>query len=349
MKILLVSPLPPPSGGIATWTVRYEQYCVNHQIPLSIVNNALVGARRAKRSSKLSIADEVCRSGRIIGSLVKQIRRQKPEVIHLNSSCSRLGIYRDCLCALIGRLFSIPVILQCHCNIEDQVHGRMAQSAFKVMASKAQRILVLNRFSAEYAQKFAGSRVVIMPNFADEKDLYDRKSMSPTIKRAVFTGHVRREKGVIEIIQAAKSFPDISFLLAGPVHQEIEAMDCSDNVTLLGNQPHERVIQLLRESDIFLFPSYTEGFANALLEAMAAGLPVIATDVGANREMLGEDGGIVIPKQDVHAVEKAIREIDSNPSVRLKMSVRNTNRVREMYLRDTVLERIMDIYKEVTA
>ena len=348
MKILLLSPLPPPSGGIATWTVRYEQYCREHQIPVSIVNNALVGARKEKKSLKRNLWDEVRRAAGIIGGLIRQIHKEKPDIIHLNSSCSRFGVFRDCICALIGRMHSIPVVLQCHCNIQDQVRSKLAESAFRVMASVSKSVLVLNRFSAEYSRRFAGERVIIVPNFADENDIYERKGVADEIRQIVFVGHVRREKGAIEMFEAAAQFPEIRFVLAGPVQKDMEELPHGSNVELLGPQPHETVLQLLREADVFLFPSHTEGFANALLEAMAAGLPIIATDVGANAEMIENEGGIIIPVKDANAIFEAIQAFKGAPDYRLGMSNWNTKKVRTAYLLSTVMGKIMDIYEEVT-
>lgn len=316
---------------------------------MRIVNNALVGARKEKKSLKRNLWDEVRRAFGIISNMFRQIIREKPEVIHLNSSCSRFGIYRDCICALIGRVYSIPVVLQCHCNIQDQVHGRIAEAAFRTMTSLSEKVLVLNRFSAEYASRFAADKVIVVPNFADAKDLFYRESVAATIQHAVFVGHVRKEKGVVEMFEAATHFPDIRFTLVGPVQKEMKDMVCSSNVELLGPQPHETVLQLLKNADVFLFPSYTEGFANALLEAMAVGLPVIATDVGANAEMLENEGGVIISAGDANALTQAIDLLKDNPKRRHAMACWNLKKVQSTYLRDSVLGKIIEVYEEVMA
>lgn len=347
MKVLLISPLPPPVGGIATWTVCYENYCKEHQIPLSIINNALVGTRREKHSSKIRLLDEIFRTSKIINNLIRGVRKDKPDIIHLNSSCSRFGIFRDCLCTLIGRCFSVPVVLQCHCNIEDQIRGRLAMFAFRWMVSLSSKVFVLNRFSAEFAKRYSAEKVTIVPNFANESILFERINISKTIQRAVFVGHVRKEKGVLEILQAAEKFPNITFSLVGPVQQDIDKMPYSKNVEFLGAQSHDEVIKILREADIFLFPSYSEGFANALLEAMASGLPIIASDVGANAEMIEDKGGVIIPKTDCEALCAAIHYLDCNQLLRTQMSAWNTNKVLCKYLINVVMKDIFDIYEEI--
>lgn len=343
VKILLVSPLPPPTGGIATWTVRYKQYCDKHAIATSIVNSALK-LLRTQDASKRVLLDEISRSLGIVKELICQILTNKPDVVHFNTSCSGFGIYRDCFCVVIAKMLSIPVVLQCHCNIQDQINGKFAEFAFRIMAAASKKVLVLNRFSAAYAGRIVPNRVEVVPNFANDKDLFVRKSVSDTIRNVLFVGHVRKEKGAQEIFEAAEKCKDIHFTLVGPVElSEAELPHCS-NVELLGSQPHEIVSQLLRESDAFLFPSYTEGFANALVEAMAAGLPVIATDVGANAEMIENEGGIIIPVKDANAIVEAIQQLQDTPERRLAMGTWNVQKVKNEYLLDAVMSRLIDVY-----
>lgn len=347
MKVLLVSPLPPPTGGIATWTVGYKRYCESNGVQLTIVNNALKCSRSEQIAQKRSCFDEVNRTFRVIYDLIRKTQKERPDILHLNSSCSRFGIFRDCICALIGRIASVPVVVQCHCNVQDQVHGKLAVCAFRFMVSMAKRVLVLNRFSEEYGNRYAAGRVEVVPNYVDRNDLFARETVSEKIRRAVFVGHVRREKGAIEILKAAEQLPDVHFTLVGPIQQEIADMTCNSNVELVGTQTHEQVLKMLREADVFLFPSYTEGFANALLEAMAAGLPVIATDVGANAEMIENEGGIIIPMGEADSIVRSIELLKEDRELRLKMSTWNVEKVRSTYLLDAVMEKLTEIYKEV--
>lgn len=348
MKVILVSPLPPPVGGIATWTEGYKQYCDKNEISLFIVNNALQGFRVSQESSKRSLIDEMRRSRKIFRDLIQKIKKEKPDVVHLNTSCSRFGIFRDCICALLSRVCHLPVILQCHCNIEDQIHGTMAKHAFRLMTSMCSKVLVLNRFSAAFAKKYAGEKVLIIPNFADENSVFERCGFNDKIQRALYVGHVRVEKGAREIIKAAAMLPNVHFTLIGPVQQDIEEKARTSNVEMPGAMSHDKVLKQLKEADVFLFPSYTEGFSNALLEAMACELPIIATDVGANAEMLENKGGIIIPTADADSLKNAIIEL-ADVSARTQMGKWNGAKVRNEYMIDMVAKRIIRIYREVTA
>ena len=86
-----------------------------------------------------------------------------------------------------------------------------------------------------------------------------------------------------------------------------------------------------------------EGFSNALAEAMAAGLPCIVTDWAANKDMIGDDGGVVVAVKDVEATTEALNAM-MPAEVRLAQSDWNIKKVRAEYIDSIVLDRYVDIY-----
>lgn len=346
MNILLVSPLPPPAGGIATWTVNYKNYCENNSIPLTIVNNALHGTRAKQINAERNLWDEMRRTAYVMRELHKQLQQKEISVMHINTSCSHFGILRDLLCVYQAKFKRIPFFVHCRCNVQDQLNGRISEWAFKVMVKHANKVLTLNRYSYEFSQKYAPGRVITVPNFIEERSIYDRNFFRDRIEQVVFVGHVQKEKGVYEIIEAANECPDMCFVLVGPVKGELAQVDIPENVQLLGNQDRDRVLSVLRQSDVFLFPSYTEGFANALTEAMAMGLPVVTTDVGANKEMIENDGGIIVPVGNSAAIVEALRELNEDKKLREKMARWNIKKVKSNYLQSAVMQRLLAIYEE---
>lgn len=347
MKVLLISPLPPPEGGIAVWTKKYKEYCDQHGQELTIVNTALIGTRAEQINRKRNYLDEVKRTFGVLKDLRSKLQRAAPDVVHLNTSCSRFGLYRDYFCCRMAVKRNKPVILHCRCNIEDQLGGRNSScKVFAQMAHSAAKILVLNRKSQKYAEQIAPGKVITVPNFADEKMLNDSAAISKQLKEAVFVGHVQKTKGAEEILKAASRLPQIRFKMIGPVQKEIAEKECPPNVEYIGNLPPQEVQKHLKMSDVFVFPTYTEGFSNALVEAMASGLPVITTDVGANYDMIEEHGGIIVPVGDSEAIVNALKKMEPF-QVRAEMSEWNINKVRRCYLRDEVMKRILSIYQEV--
>ena len=344
MKILLISPLPPPAGGIATWTETYQKYAAAHGISLSVVNIALQGKRAQQINVPRQISSEICRTFRVLLNLCHKIRNTRPNLIHLNSSCSRFGIFRDYLCVLMARLAHIPIVLHCHCNIQDQLTSRVGKRVFQRMVNLAAKTLVLNSQSLEYVNQICPNCAEVVPNFIETENFHQKFVVNPRIQNVLFVGHVQPEKGVPELLEAAKEFPDIHFSLVGPVKENIMDLHIPANVELCGPKQHRAVCDMLHSSDLFLFPSHTEGFSMALAEAMASGLPVIATDVGANRDMLENNGGIIIPVCNVDAMIQAIKSLQQDMARRSTMSTWNTQKVASCYTVDTVMAKMAMLY-----
>jgi glycosyltransferase involved in cell wall biosynthesis len=106
----------------------------------------------------------------------------------------------------------------------------------------------------------------------------------------------------------------------------------AEAVVVTGRVLQEDVADYLAIADIFVLPSYDEGMPNALLEAMASGLPCIATEVGGNPEAL-ENGvsGILIPPRDVDALERAIVRIVRNPDSGARLAGAASKKIRSHF------------------
>lgn len=342
MKVLLVSPLPPPTGGIATWTEKFMRNASDIDVIPVIVNNALIVSGNENSMQKRGLKNEIVRTKYIWHDFRQKFRTEKPDVVHINTSCSKFGIFRDAVCMCMAK--NTPIVLHCHCNIEDQLRNkRAAIKVFTWMVKKASAVLTLNKNSADYARSVGCESVYIIPNYIESTYLNTDFKVSERIKTIVFVGHVIPTKGIMELIESAKAFPDIVFTVVGPVGEEIASVSYPENVKLIGRRTPEEVQAILRNSDVFLFPSYTEGFSIALVEAMASGLPVITTDVGANKDMIEDKGGVLVPVQSAEAISDAIRKI-SDSGVRQAMSSWNIEKVKTQYLQDQVLALLSEIY-----
>jgi len=348
LKILLISPLPPPAGGIASWSMRFLEWAQMNHINADIVNTAVIGKRAENINAERKLFDEIIRTKRILKELKQKIATYKPDIIHLNSPCGKFGIIRDYLCATVVSEKGISLVVHYRCNIGDQINGSiLGMHFFKKLTNLADLILVLNTPSKELVKKATGKESRQIANFVDKGYIIKQpKHISTNIKNVLFVGHVQNTKGSKEIIEVAHLLSKINFILAGPISTEISSLRIPANVNLLGSVNHEKVQELLDEADIFLFPSYTEGFANALVEAMARGMPVITTPVGANADMIEEFGGILVSSGNVADIVNAINKM-SPSKVRENMSLWNVRKVERNYSIDNVIHNLLKTYKEV--
>lgn len=344
MRILLLSPLPPPSGGIARWTERYLEWCKDRH-DVVVVNTALRGERAGEAGKQRKLTDEIKRAVYVIGE-TKRGLKEKPDIIHINTSCSRFGIMRDWICMKVACKKKIPVIVHCHCNIVDQLGtGRMATKLFSDMVNKSEKVLVLNSSSMHYIEKINPEKVDLCPNFVLTNQISDYHKINNLIKKVVYVGDVRRSKGSDDYYMLAKQNPKIEFIVVGSVTDEMFQVEKPKNLHTLGRLEAFEVEKQLKDADVFVFPSLTEGFSNALLEAMAQGLPIIATDVGAAMDMIENCGGIVVPVHDVNAMQNALDNMQK-AETRKAMSEWNINKVKQCYEYNQVIEKLFHVYEE---
>ncbi|UWO88736.1 glycosyltransferase family 4 protein [Thomasclavelia spiroformis DSM 1552] len=350
MRVLLVSPLPPPTGGIATWSLKFLEYCRNNNINVVTINTAIIGKRGKFYGSKRNPFTEIYRLVKIIRLTLKTIKKKEISIAHVNSSCSKLGIFKDYLIIKILSKKKIPIIFQCHCNICDQINNNTIQKFFlKRICKKVKLVMTLNMDSLNYIKEMGIINCKIFPNFIDDDFLIDiPKKVNEKINKVVYVGHVSIEKGVQEILWTAERFKDIEFILLGSIHYGIDVVQIPNNVKFLGNKKHEEIIYYLDQADVFVFPSYSEGFSLALLEAMSRGLPIIATDVGNNKELLENKigkGGIIIDPRDKFALYNAMISI-KDKEIRKNFSLFNYN-ISKKYVKSKVLGDLIVIYNTI--
>jgi len=162
-------------------------------------------------------------------------------------------------------------------------------------------------------------------------------------------------KGHSDLIQAAKEvinwFPDAIFLLVGEdrgiqkeLEQRVANFGIGQSVRFLGRQ--DDVPKLLAASDISILPSHEEGFSNVILESMAAGLPVVATDVGGNREAI-LDGitGWLIPPKDPRTLAAKVIDLLSDPAKAKEWGRGGRERVNRMFTVKKMVAAHMELYE----
>ncbi len=348
MNVLLISAKAEhPNGGIAIWTEHYLNACgCESNLSCDLVNVAMTGKRAACATAKRSVKDEIARTRGIMKQLKGCLNKCSYDVAHLNTSVGTYGIIRDYMLARKIEKKGIPVVLHFHCDIPSWVTNRITAHFLKRILIVSKMNLVLCESSRRYLLDRFSAESVKIPNFVDGKLISTPKTVRPRIQNVLFVGRVSAEKGAGEIYKIARCFPDIVFSMVGEVSSEAASWKCPDNVKLLGVKDHSQVLSDLDDADLFLFPSYTEGFSLALAEAMARGLPVIATNVGANEEMLENKGGVIVPVGDVEAMKVALEQMKASET-RQKMSDWNRNKVRDQYETSQVIRFLMQCYKNV--
>jgi len=148
--------------------------------------------------------------------------------------------------------------------------------------------------------------------------------------RILFLGWVDRTKGIFELIDAFSilysRFPKLELVIAGEGEASNEARKyvvqkgLNAVTNFLGWINEERKLKVLSDATIFCLPSYVEGLPNAMIEAMAAGLPVVVTPVGAIPNVICDrKNGLIVPVRESHSLALGLEELIVNPALRRRL------------------------------
>jgi glycosyltransferase involved in cell wall biosynthesis len=144
----------------------------------------------------------------------------------------------------------------------------------------------------------------------------------PQLRRVLYAGAVVLRKGPQYLRQAAdlvlRQDPEIEFVIAGAISDQARAAMAAPNITILGHLNRDAMRAEFARADAFVFPSLAEGSAGVVLEAMAAGLPIVTTKAAGVD--IGPDAGIIIPERDPQAIADAVIQICNDRTLRSEMS-----------------------------
>lgn len=222
----------------------------------------------------------------------------------------------------------------------------------------AARVVCLSRAIEAVVQRAVGPvrTTIIASTYSDLRSNREAvaaiRSRWPGKRLVGQVGRLLRHKGHDVTVAAARRLaarrPDLQFLLLGdgPRRVELErSVRDLPNVSLLG---HERNIgDYLAALDLFVFPSLTEGLGSSILEAMQAGVPVVASAAGGIPDLI-EDGvtGLLVPPGDDAALAAAIAEVTDNPDVGQRLVSAARQRLSE-FSPETVSSRYLGLYRQI--
>lgn len=191
------------------------------------------------------------------------------------------------------------------------------------------RVIAVSQFLAEEIHKKFHVDVICIPNMLDPLFLNKRQRNSHDMFEFIFVGNLNNNKSPLECIQAfydafhegnstTKQMQQIRLRLIGdgPLSHEcqelISELKLENNVFMMGQMTRDRIAEILSASDCFVLPSKLETFGVVYIEAMACGLPVIATQCGGPEYFVNEHNGLLIPARDTSALSLAFKHMLSH-------------------------------------
>jgi glycosyltransferase involved in cell wall biosynthesis len=301
--------------------------------------------------------------------LTKVMLRLKPDIVHCYLPLTNfMGAAAGCLTG-VSRVIISKRALGTH---QDRNKG---WRPFDVAAFRISKIVTANsRAVAEdtvIRDKGHLSKIRVIYNGIDADRLfYDpverrqvrertRRSLEipENVKVVTAVANLIPYKGHADLIEAAadvvKRMPQSMFFMVGEdrgigrrLCEMVRTLNLKDHVRFLG-QRHD-IADILVASDLAVLPSHEEGFSNVILEAMAAGLPVVATRVGGNPEAIveGQTGWLVPPKDPAALAEKILDSI-SDPAKAARWGEAGRQRVQDLFSIDRMVAEHVELYEEI--
>ena len=297
------------------------------------------------------VKDRVKRLGLLLCAavLARDARRRGVEHIHAQS-CAEVA-HLAALCHLLG---GPPFSLTLHGDLE--VYGtdhrsKMARASFVLVVGRHLKEQVLQRVGLD------GDRVVTTFMGIDTEKFHDagRRDFQSGRLHVVSVGRLNRAKGyshgLAAVRRAVDRGHDVTYTIVGegPYRAEVEAdvarLGLSDRVRLAGMRSESQIVALLQEADAFLLSSVGAGeaYPSVVIEAMASGLPVVCSIIGATPEMITHDvDGVLVPQADEPALIEALVRLAERPEERRRLGEAARRRARETYDRRVSATRLLE-------
>lgn len=289
--------------------------------------------------------------------LIDLFRKERPDIVHLNSSkAGGIG-------ALAGRLVGVKKIVYTAHGWAYNEPVPFVTKLFRWTASLAtlmlcHDVITVSHFDMTYSPLGLTTHVVHNgipePEFLEKSDAKSRLAVLASIPEDSFIigtiAELHPNKGLDTLITAAAQVPETQFIIIseGESRAHLESLikkhSLQSRVHLVGFVDNARI--LLKGLDIFVLPSRKEGLPYTILEAGAAGLPVVATTVGGIPDIIDDEiNGLLVTPNDVTGLATAFNELIGNPNSRLRYGEELQKKVARYFNLRGMVKKTIEVYE----
>ena len=353
-RLLMVGPKPPPIGGSPiTMQAMLTELAGYANIEVTVINTS--PARDVRKKMTGFNLEKVARSFLILPQYMAEIRSCDAVIVFANDL---FAITLAPILLLIARLFRKafylkPVGASLHAFIESQKHPLRAYLLWVLRSTNG--ILAQTQVLQGDLREMGCKNVHYLPGCRPYGSIFGTTRPLSNGLRLIFLAHISRAKGSLVLLEALgilKQTCDrqIRCDFYGPIHEEIRdefmrALSSVDSAHYCGIAEPGTATQLISKYDALVLPTFfeMEGHPGVLIEAMHAGVPVIATRLRGLPELVTDGvNGLLVPAQDSVALAEALRQLAMNPSLRRAMGEANRTRGYE-FRADAVVAQMLKI------
>ena len=295
--------------------------------------------------------------------LLRSLQQLKPDLVHASLTLSPLDFRLPDICEELN----IPLVATFHPPFDSKIRNLKSSTQYLTyqlyapFLARYHRVIVFSEIQRDLLVKLGvpGDRVAIIPNGVDLHKYSPGYSSFKYQLRAkklfVYQGRIATEKNIEALLKAWKQLQmgeECQLLMVGdgPIRSSLQPhYGKKDNIIWLGFVSDEQQrINILRAADVFILPSLVEGLSISLLEAMSCGVACLATDAGADGEVLEDGAGVVLDTQDVTAQLKILLPLfRDHPEMASLLGNKARQRVIERYTLHQNLTKLEHLYLEI--
>ena len=292
--------------------------------------------------------------GELVETAVREHERRPFDVLH-----AQYGYPTGLAVLEAGRRTGVPTVVSIQGGDGHWVGSCCAthRDAMRAVLDHAGAILIGARsFAAEVAERLDvdPSRWTIVPGAVDT-ERFRPAGANGTDGRALrllYHGRVDRRKGILDLLEALDRMREPARLTVSGIGPDLDAAReraaGDGRVRFTGYAGYDEAPEVYRHGEVFVSPTYAEGFSNTILEAMASGLPVVSTrSVGVVDCLRDGDNGLLVEPGDVDALARALDRMAADAGLRERLRARALDEVRATYAWPTVAGQIVAAYEQV--
>lgn len=359
IKLLIVGSFPANDssivGGIRTSCDLISNYAFKEGFIVKTIDSTQITNPAPNLFIRLILA------GKRLISLILKCTLYRPNQVLIFVSDGASAIEKGIM-IIIAKLYLAKVIITPRAGnlITQTEKSRIFKSFVKYSFNKANLILAQGNKWKSYCNdnlQIPLKNISILNNWTATPQLLEigkNRDPSQFTKKILFTGWVEKEKGIQELFYAAKELINEGLLFElnivghGNQHSVLANQIDHDNlgalIKLHGWCDQFSIIQKLAENDIFVLPSWQEGFPNSIIEAMSARMPIISTDVGTICDHLKDShNAIIVKPKDYLSLKNAIKKLILDDELRKKISLNAYNYAFEHFSSERNLKQLEDM------
>ena len=360
-KVLILIPGENARGGIT----NYYQH-IKEELPREVIYFRRGARNWPKRSGPLS---ELIRMASDYLRFMRVLTKERVALVQTTTAFYKPSILRDGIFLLLARWMGVKRIVFFRGWNDDFANnlGGLLRTFFNRTFFKAQAIIDLSQRNVDQLRQMGYTGKLYLETTLVGKDMVAHLNINELIakrkaaatKPILYLSRLEAFKRIYELLQVYQNLKvrnsSYQLVFAGdggeeqPLKEKINKEGITD-VLLTGFVTGEQKNELFEKAAIFVFLSDFEGMPNAVLEAMAFGLPVVTTNVGGISTVFEHDqNGILLEKKAIDLVEQGILSILEDEENYQNISKRNYQKAREQFWSDRVGKRMTQIFNEVLA